>query len=386
MFINNKNQKYNIVRRISTMITDLLSPSKIKERLDEKAVINRLPFLVQRVKDAHEYYNIGKKKDLKKETARFKKKIQKELGSLEEQLEELGQVILDESNEDSWAHTQRLNEYEKVKKQYMHEREKTLQEILPEAFAVVQESIRRFHKEKKTYSVLGEEFCWDEIKEAYPVQLLAAESLSQHKVAEQKTGEGKTLTAVFAAYLNALDGKGVHIVTPNDYLAARDAETMGPLLESIGISVGCIDEKDKDKDKKREIYHNCDIIYGSNAAFAFDFLRNNTADNKEDTFFKHAYLAIIDEVDNILIDKARTPHILSGGQPEDGSIYKLIKHVLTDKDGNLLLTQCPEIDGVKSKELDEKYGAGDFIVTNDKIKKLFITEQGEENIKKLLGQ
>jgi preprotein translocase subunit SecA len=183
----------------------------------------------------------------------------------------------------------------------------TLDDILPEAFAVVKEACHR-HFGKK-WQVVGHELLWEMIP--YDVQLIGGMVLHQGKIAEMATGEGKTLVATLPSYLNALTGKGVHIVTVNDYLAQRDAEWMGEIYKFLGLTVGVI-LNDMTPDQRREAYL-CDITYGTNNEFGFDYLRDNMAGSVEDMVqVKEHNYAIVDEVDNILIDEARTPLIISG--------------------------------------------------------------------------
>ena len=169
----------------------------------------------------------------------------------------------------------------------------SLDDLLPEAFAVVREA---------AFRTLG--------MRHYPVQLMGGIILHQGRIAEMKTGEGKTLVATLPAYLNALAGKGVHIVTVNDYLAKRDKEWMGKVYEFLGLTVGCI-IYGLDTKERQENY-NCDITYGTNNQFGFDYLRDNMILYKEEKVQRELYYAIVDEVDSILIDEARTPLIISG--------------------------------------------------------------------------
>jgi preprotein translocase subunit SecA len=182
-----------------------------------------------------------------------------------------------------------------------------LDEILPEAFAVVKNACR--HLVGQEILVRGHTSKWDMIP--FDVQLIGGYALHSGRIAEMATGEGKTLVATLPVYLNALTGRGVHVVTVNDYLAARDSEWMGAVYKFLGLSVGCI-LHDQTPDVRREQY-NCDITYGTNAEFGFDYLRDNgMASRKEEQVQRGHYFAIVDEVDSILIDEARTPLIISG--------------------------------------------------------------------------
>ncbi len=182
----------------------------------------------------------------------------------------------------------------------------TLDELLPEAYAVVKEVCRRLCG--KRWDVCGIEIEWQMIP--FDVQLIGAVVLHQGKISEMATGEGKTLVATMPMYLNALTGKGVHLVTVNDYLARRDAQWMGEIYKFLGLSVGCI--QNEMDNPQRKIQYDCDITYGTNNEFGFDYLRDNMAIRMEDRVQRGFYYAIVDEVDSVLIDEARTPLIISG--------------------------------------------------------------------------
>ena len=186
---------------------------------------------------------------------------------------------------------------------------KTLDEILPEAFAVVKNACRRLNDRKTEIIVREHPLLWEMIP--FDVQLIGGYGLHSGRIAEMATGEGKTLVATLPIYLNALTGRGVHLVTVNDYLAARDSEWMGAIYKFLGLTVGCI-LHDQPPRVRREQY-NCDITFGTNAEFGFDYLRDNgMAARKEEQVQRGHYFAIVDEVDSILIDEARTPLIISG--------------------------------------------------------------------------
>ncbi|HRN44506.1 MAG TPA: preprotein translocase subunit SecA, partial [Flavobacterium sp.] len=221
--------------------------------------------------------------------------------------------------------------------------EKTLMEILPEAFAVVKETARRFKDNTQivvtatpqdrelsatksyvtldgdtsiwanSWSAAGKEITWDMIH--YDVQLIGGMVLHEGKVAEMQTGEGKTLVATLPLYLNALTGKGVHLVTVNDYLAKRDSTWKAPLFEFHGMTVECIDNYQPSSDGRKKAY-DADITYGTNNEFGFDYLRDNMAHSPEDLVQRKHNYAIVDEVDSVLIDDARTPLIISGPVPQ----------------------------------------------------------------------
>ncbi|HET7497195.1 MAG TPA: DEAD/DEAH box helicase, partial [Candidatus Eisenbacteria bacterium] len=182
----------------------------------------------------------------------------------------------------------------------------TVDDLLPEAFAVVKETCRRLVG--TTWDVVGIPITWDMIP--FDVQLLGAIVLHEGKIAEMATGEGKTLVATLPIYLNALTGRGVHLVTVNDYLARRDSEWMGRIFTYHGLTVGCI-QNQMDFAQRRAAYA-CDITYGTNNEFGFDYLRDNMARHKDHRVQRGHHYAIVDEVDSVLIDEARTPLIISG--------------------------------------------------------------------------
>src|SRR4029077_322428 len=184
-----------------------------------------------------------------------------------------------------------------------------LDEILPEAFAVVKDGARRLTERQQAFTICDQPTVWGMVH--FDVQLIGGLVLHRGRIAEMATGEGKTLVATLPVYLNALTGRGVHVVTVNDYLAARDSEWMGAVYKFLGLTVGCI-LHDQRPNVRREQYY-CDITYGTNAEFGFDYLRDNgMATRKEDQVQRGHHFAIVDEVDSILIDEARTPPIISG--------------------------------------------------------------------------
>jgi len=184
-----------------------------------------------------------------------------------------------------------------------------LEEILPEAFAVVKNAARRLTERQEAFEVCDQPMTWNMVH--FDVQLIGGLVLHRGRIAEMATGEGKTLVATLPLYLNALAGRGAHLVTVNDYLARRDAEWMGQLYKFLGLTTGCI-QHDQPPDLRREQYA-CDITYGTNSEFGFDYLRDNGMATTRDQQVQRGYhYAIVDEVDSILIDEARTPLIISG--------------------------------------------------------------------------
>ncbi|HMD68965.1 MAG TPA: preprotein translocase subunit SecA, partial [Chitinivibrionales bacterium] len=199
----------------------------------------------------------------------------------------------------------------------------TLDDILPEAFAVCREATHRVLGERRT--VFDPYFKKDiPFMAHFDVQIMGAAVLHQGKIAEMKTGEGKTQVSVLAAYLNALTGKGVHVVTVNDYLARRDSEWMGRIHTFLGLTVGCLDTTEPGTPERRQAYE-CDITYGTNNEYGFDYLRDNMASSPSQLVQRELNFAIIDEVDNILIDEARTPLIISGPVTKSNREYEELK-------------------------------------------------------------
>ncbi|MFL3025149.1 MAG: preprotein translocase subunit SecA [Candidatus Neomarinimicrobiota bacterium] len=232
---------------------------------------------------------------------------------------ELRNEIISAVKEAKEAAKKDINDKEEAKKFILLAEHSKLEEILPEAFAMVKETCRRMCG--SSWKVVGRELKWEMIP--YDVQIIGGIILHRGNVAEMKTGEGKTLVAAFPIYLNALAGRGVHLITVNDYLAQRDAEWMGEIYKRLGLSVGFI-LNNMTPEQRRQNY-NCDITYGTNNEFGFDYLRDNMALQKEDLVQRdHAY-AIVDEVDSVLIDEARTPLIISGAvdAPVDSSFKDL---------------------------------------------------------------
>ncbi|MBN2279270.1 MAG: preprotein translocase subunit SecA [Candidatus Marinimicrobia bacterium] len=232
--------------------------------------------------------------DLRARTQEFKEMIRKKSEEFEEKLLE-----------------QRLS-LKEDRKQLIQYENSLLDEILPEAYAMVKEVCRRMIGQK--WTAAGATIEWNMVP--YNVQLIGGIALHQGKIAEMKTGEGKTLVASMPIYLNALTGRGVHVVTVNDYLAKRDSQWMGRIYEELGLTVGCIINS-MSPDERKKIY-NCDIVYGTNNELGFDYLRDNMTMQQEHQVHREFFYCIIDEVDNILIDEARTPLIISGPVASSG--------------------------------------------------------------------
>ncbi|MDX1589409.1 MAG: preprotein translocase subunit SecA [Oleiphilaceae bacterium] len=233
----------------------------------------------------------------------------------------------------------------------------TLDQLLPEAFAVVREGSRR---------ALG--------LRHFDVQLIGGITLHEGHIAEMRTGEGKTLVATLAIYLNALTGKGVHLVTVNDYLARRDAEWMGRLYRFLGLDVGVVVAGQTPEEKKAA--YAADITYGTNNEFGFDYLRDNMAFSPEDKVQRGLHYAIVDEVDSILIDEARTPLIISGAAENSAELYRAVDKLIPSLTRSTIVPES-----AKSEEVPD----GDFII-DEKSRTADLTEQGHEKVEQLLRE
>lgn len=322
--------------------------------------------------------------ELRAKSVEFRRTIQEAQKEIQTEITSLQEQANNSSNVD-----EKETLYKKIDdlkdKSYEEER-KVLDKILPEAFAVIKETAKRFSENerlevtatafdrelsgtkdyvtidndkaiwKNSWDAAGSEITWNMVH--YDVQLIGGVALHQGKVAEMQTGEGKTLVATLPVYLNALAGKGVHLVTVNDYLAKRDSEWMGPLYEFHGLSIDCIDKHSPNSASRRKAY-NSDITYGTNNEFGFDYLRDNMAHSPEDLVQRPHHYAIVDEVDSVLIDDARTPLIISGPVPE-GDRHEF--NELKPQIDNLVNLQRRYLTGVlaeakkKIAEGDEKEG------------------------------
>ena len=281
--------------------------------------------------------------ELRAKTGVFRGQVRKKEGQLKERIEQLKQQIEEATSQDTKDKTK-----EQLKRLY----NSIFDDIFAEAFAVVREVAKRTINMRH-----------------FDVQIIGGMVLHEGRIAEMATGEGKTLVATLSVYLNALLGKGVHVITVNDYLARRDREWMGPIYEFLGLSVGVI-QHDIGYEQRKAAY-NCDITYGTNNEFGFDYLRDNMVASREDMVQRELFYAIVDEVDSILIDEARTPLIISG--PADESTDKYYK--------------CNKIiPMLKKGKRDEttKEESGDYII-DEKARTTYLTEQGELRMTQLLG-
>ena len=242
------------------------------------------------------------------------------------------------------------------------EKGETLDQLLPEAFATVREAAKR---------VLG--------MEHYRVQLIGGIILHQGRIAEMRTGEGKTLVSTLPAYLNALEGKGVHVVTVNDYLANRDAQWMGKVHEFLGLTVGVV--LNSMKNDERRAQYACDITYITNNELGFDYLRDNMVIYKEQLVQRDLHYAIIDEVDSVLIDEARTPLIISGQSGKSTKLYEVCDILAKQLERGEASGEMTKMTAIMGEEITE---TGDFIV-NEKDKIINLTEQGVKKVEKFFN-
>lgn len=281
--------------------------------------------------------------ELRAKTTEFKQIISKNIEQEQKQVDELKARIESELDMEVEEKQKVYSRIEELNKKIYDKTQEVLNDLLPQAFAVVKETAKRFTDNEKVevtateydkylasikdnVNIVGDKAYYDNSWVAggtlikwnmvhYDVQLIGGTVLHQGKIAEMATGEGKTLVATLPVYLNALPGKGVHVVTVNDYLAKRDSEWMGMLFEFHGLSVDCIDKHEPNSEERRRAY-NADITYGTNNEFGFDYLRDNMCSNTKEIVQREHNYAIVDEVDSVLIDDARTPLIISGPTPK----------------------------------------------------------------------
>ena len=308
--------------------------------------------LVEKVKAEFDKLGDISNDELRAKTIDFKEIIKTGLAGIDAEIQAIKDRTENEPDLEVSVKVELYTQLDKLEKDRNKELEDILINILPEGFAVVKETARRFAENKSievtatqfdrdlaakkgnvvikgdkathssTWLAAGNEVTWDMVH--YDVQLIGGIVLHQGKIAEMATGEGKTLVATLPAYLNALAGQGVHIVTVNDYLARRDSEWMGPLYEFHGLSVDCIDKHEPNSEERRAAYL-ADITFGTNNEFGFDYLRDNMTRSPEELVQRKLHYAMVDEVDSVLIDDARTPLIISGPIPrgDEHEFYEL---------------------------------------------------------------
>ncbi len=352
--------------------------------------------------------------ELRNQTTIFKDDIHNSCSEINSQIEKIKSEIDDVTDFDKKEAL--FNQIDKLNEDAYKVSEETLNKILPKAFAVVKETAKRFveNKEiivktsdydlelastkdyveirnnksywKNTWDAAGKNIVWDMIH--YDVQLIGGVAMHQGKIAEMQTGEGKTLVATLPVYLNALSGRGVHLVTVNDYLAKRDSAWMSPIFEFHGLSVDCIDYHKPNSPERKKAY-NSDITYGTNNEFGFDYLRDNMANSPDDLVQRKHNFAIVDEVDSVLIDDARTPLIISGAIPkgdkhEFNELKPKIERIVSTQRKLLINTLADAKNQISSG--DEEEGAFNLLRVFRGIpkNKALIKYLSEEGVKQLL--
>ena len=328
--------------------------TKIFGTASERKIKKMMP-TVEKINEIYEGLSDTTQEELRERTQEFQQLIQEKSSAARQEAEQ-----------------QNLSE-EEIEQAALSAEKEVMNEILPEAFAIVKETCRKMLGEE--WKAAGHEIQWKMVP--YDVQLIGGMVLHDNSIAEMKTGEGKTLAATMPVYLNALTGRGVHVVTVNDYLAQRDSEWVGRIYEKLGLSVGCI-LNEMAPDQRKEIY-DCDIVYGTNNEFGFDYLRDNMAIDPEKQVQRGHFYCIVDEIDNILIDEARTPLIISG--PVADSRHDKFND-LNPAVSNLVRLQKSEINSLLSgiprdpEKLDEK--------EKEKLpKKLFLASKGSPKHRRL---
>ena len=339
--------------RVNVHVPEELPMPSIRE-------VRRLCEVVARINDLEKTIEALTDEQLKAKTGEFRRRytqaIQKEKEALDRLKEEKGKADTQEERDDLALRQ------EKTREAYLKVKQQALQDLLPEAFAVVRETGRRVLKMRH-----------------YDVQLIGGMVLNDGNIAEMTTGEGKTLMATLPAYLNGLTGEGVHIVTVNDYLARRDCEWMGPIYRFLGLTVGVITHDMTSSERK--VAYACDITYGTNNEFGFDYLRDNMVNFKEDMVQRPHHFAIVDEVDSILIDEARTPLIISGPAEESTDKYYRANQIVPQLKGRRITDK----EEIEAKHAQVDLAEGYDYLADEKNKTISLTETGEEKAAKLFG-
>ena len=354
--------------------------------------------LVEEVKKVYPEIEVLSNDELRAKTKEIQKYVQDSAREKKEKIEELKATIEDTPLDEREAI---FNQIDKLDKEALEIYEKALDEVMPVAFSIVKETARRFAENEETivtatdfdrelaadpkkdfitidgdkaiyhnhWTAGGNDLKWEMIH--YDVQLFGGIALHQGKIAEMATGEGKTLVATLPVFLNALTGNGVHVVTVNDYLAKRDSEWMGPLYEFNGLSVDCIDKHRPNSEERRKAYQ-ADITFGTNNEFGFDYLRDNMAISPADLVQREHNYAIVDEVDSVLIDDARTPLIISGPVPKgDDQMYEEYQP-LVEKLYEVQRKQATEL----LAEARSKISEGQQMMSSDSKKGAQLLEEG----------
>src|SRR5258706_8765704 len=380
----------------------------------EKDIKRVMPLVLEAIREGEKLLAISHD-ELRKKTTEIQEHINTRLKSIDDQLAALHRKIADNSEMDLNEKESVFAQIDEIEGERNKELEKVLLEILPKAFAIIRETARRF-KENDSLEVTAQDYdiqyaathenvkisrdkavwhnkwmaagnliTWDMLH--YEVQIIGGVVLHEGKIAEMATGEGKTLVATFPAFLNALAKRGVHIVTVNDYLARRDSEWMGPLFEFHGLKCDCIDKHEPNSTERRNAYR-ADITYGTNNEFGFDYLRDNMAREPEELVQRGHHYAMVDEVDSVLVDEARTPLIISGPIPrgDEHEFYDLKPRISKLVDAQKKLVNQFLNDAKKMlSEGNEKEGGVALFRTYRGMPKYkpvikFLSESGTKNI------
>ncbi len=343
-------KRQNFIKRRYPDVNIALHPdmslSSINKMAELAAVVDAVNKLEPKMRSLND-------SDLRKKTEEFSEHILRESERYQSEISHLEGLLFSVAIPE---------EKEKIKQRLKSARNKIFSDILLEAFAVVREASLR---------TIG--------MRHFDVQIAGGVLLHEGRIAEMATGEGKTLVATLAAYLNALSRRGVHIVTVNDYLARRDAEWMGPIYEFLGLSVGVI-QHDMDDEARKKAYA-CDITYGTNNEFGFDYLRDNMKYGWSDLVQRPFYYAIVDEVDSILIDEARTPLIISGPSEESTDKYYIVDKIVPRLRGRIIL----ERDEIAAKYKGEDLSRGYDYIVDEKTHTAHLTEEAEVKVCSMLG-
>jgi len=344
------NQKQNTIKRRYPSVHMVLHPDIPTPSINKMV---ELAGTVEKVNGWEDKISALSDAELRQKSEAFRAHILSKAKEYEPQIKELEKALLSVAIPE---------EKDKIRERLRDARNRIFEEILAESFAVVREAAKR---------TIG--------LRHFDVQIAGGIVLHEGKISEMATGEGKTLVATLPAYLNALLGKGVHIVTVNDYLARRDRDWMGPVFEFLGLSVGAIQHEMSDEQRKQA--YSCDITYGTNNEFGFDYLRDNMKYSTEDLVQRPFYYAIVDEVDSILIDEARTPLIISGPAEEATDKYYTAKRIADQLKGRRI-TEKDEVDA-KYKGLD--LAKGYDYTADEKGNAISLTEEGEAKATRLWG-
>ncbi|MCQ2318663.1 MAG: preprotein translocase subunit SecA [Bacteroidales bacterium] len=387
-----------------------------KSTRDNKA----LQPLLQKTLEAYERIKDLDIDSLRHKTVEFKEYIQNHIAVEQSKIEELKAKVEGNVDMDLEDKNQIYEQVDKLEKQVLEKIEEALNEVMPEAFAVMKETAKRFKDNEvveatatdldrelaakyehiniegdrvfynNSWMAGGNMVKWDMVH--YDVQIIGGIVLHQGKIAEMATGEGKTLVATLPVYLNALAGRGVHVVTVNDYLAKRDSEWMGTIYNFLGLTVDCIDRHQPNSAERRAAY-NADITYGTNNEFGFDYLRDNMTGNPEELVQRKHHYAIVDEVDSVLIDDARTPLIISGPTPRGDdqefnelkpdvvNLYEAQKRLVTSclAEAKKILTNPAATEEEKSHGADQLFRAYHGLPKNTALIK-FLSEEGMKSL------